>query len=270
MIRVFPKRTKWTPIDRLAFIGDPPLFRPPEQPVRISCTFTWHIEECERLKKAWLQYYSDVEVGGPAYDDQGEEFIPGRFLKEGMTITSRGCTKECEWCLVPKREGWIRELKVQSGWNVLDNNLLACSQKHIEKVFNMLREQSKGIVFSGGLDAELFQPWHADLLQSIKLKEAWFSCDYPGAIINLQKVATLLPDIPLRKKRCYVLIGFNGENITQAEKRLQNVYSLGFWPFAMLFRPSNILKKENNIGLNWLKLQRKWCRPAIYKKCGEG
>jgi hypothetical protein len=25
MIRVFPRRTKWTPTDELAFVGDPPL-----------------------------------------------------------------------------------------------------------------------------------------------------------------------------------------------------------------------------------------------------
>lgn len=265
VIRVFPRRTKWTPNDKLAFVGDPPLWLPREQPVRVSCTFTWDIEESERLKKAWSQYYSDVQVGGPAYDDKGGEFVPGRFVKEGVTITSRGCTKNCDWCVVPKREGWIRELSIKPGWNVLDNNLLACSQKHIQNVFVMLQKQSKGIVFSGGLDAELLKPWHANLLQSITLKEAWFSCDYPGGMLNLQKVAKLLPNIPPQKKRCYVLIGFNGETIKQAEKRLCDVYNLGFWPFAMLYRSIDTLKRESNWSKDWLKLQRTWCRPAAFK-----
>ncbi len=228
MIRVFPRKTKWTPTDDLAFVGDPPLFRPPNQPVYISCTFTWDILEAERLQRAWSVYYSDVRIGGPAFDDPGGDFEPGVFVKDGITITSRGCTKNCDWCLVPKREGWIRELPIRPGWNVNDNNLLACSLRHIEAVFDMLREQKQPIVFSGGLDAELFRPEHADMLRSIKLGEAWFACDYPGAIRHLEKVAKLLPDIKPRKKRCYVLIGFNGEDIKQAEQRLKFIYRLSF------------------------------------------
>ena len=44
MIRVFPYRTKWTPVDDMAFVGSPPMkgFRPddPQTPVHVSCTFT--------------------------------------------------------------------------------------------------------------------------------------------------------------------------------------------------------------------------------------
>lgn len=95
MIRVFPYRNKWTPDDELVFIGDPPLFRPEDRtiPVRISVTFTWHRPEAERIKIAWSQFYEDVQIGGPAYNDPGHEFVPGRFLKAGCTITSRGCPK---------------------------------------------------------------------------------------------------------------------------------------------------------------------------------
>lgn len=107
MIRVFPRKTKWTPDDDLAFVGEPTLFLPEDQPVKISVTFTWDITEAERLYRAWSEYYSDVEMGGPAFDDHGDHFVPGRFVKSGVTITSRGCSKDCPWCLVPKREGWL-------------------------------------------------------------------------------------------------------------------------------------------------------------------
>ena len=157
MIRIFPRRTKWTPTDDLAFVGDPPLFRPPEMTVRISCTFTWDIQEALRLERSWSRFYSDIQIGGPAFDDPGAEFVPGRFIKYGVTITSRGCSKNCEWCLVPRREGWIRELPINNGWDVNDNNLLACSEKHVLKVFEMLRRQPEPIKFSGGLDGEIFQ-----------------------------------------------------------------------------------------------------------------
>ena len=265
MIRVFTHKSNWTPKDDLSFVGDPSLFRPTDDiPVRISCVFTWRIEEAERLKRSWSRFYSDVQVGGPAYDDRGNVFVPGRFVKYGITITSRGCPNDCEWCLVPRREGKIRELPIMPGWNVNDNNLLACSEGHIERVFDMLREQKTPIVFSGGLDARIFGERHADLLRSINLGEAWFACDYPGAIDELKNVAELLPDINPRKKRTYVLTGFNGDTISQAEKRLETVFNFGFWPFAMLYRSSEALKR-NEWSKDWLKLQKIWTRPALFK-----
>lgn len=263
MIRVFPRKTNWTPTDKLSFVGDPPLFRPPDQLVCISVVFTWDIPEAERLYRSWSRFYSDVQLGGPAFDDHGGEFVQGRFLKEGVTITSRGCIKECPWCVAWKREGGIRELPIVMGWDVADNNLLACSRGHIERVFVMLRQQSEPIRFSGGLDAELLQPWHVDLLKSIRIKFAWFACDYPGAMKNLERVADLMSDFSQEKKRCYVLIGFNNESLRQAERRLESVYRLGFLPFAMLYRaPESNAKAWSH---DWLALQKKWCRPAAFK-----
>ena len=154
MIRVFPHRTKWTPDDALAFVGSPPLYRPADReiPVRISVTFTWHKPLAENLATEWRYHYDDVQVGGPAYSDAGAEFTPGLFLKDGCTITSRGCPKKCGWCSVPQNEGQIRELTIQPGWIVQDNNLLACSRRHTEAVFSMLRSQNRRIFFNGGLD----------------------------------------------------------------------------------------------------------------------
>ncbi|MCK5609523.1 hypothetical protein KAR91_47050 [Candidatus Pacearchaeota archaeon] len=266
IIRVFPRKTKWTPDDDLTFIGDVPLFRPVKDlPVRISCTFTWDIEESERLKRAWSRFYSDVQVGGPAYDDRGGEFEPGLFIKSGAIHTSRGCTKNCDWCLVPEREGSLREYSVNDGWNICDNNILACSKEHIRTVFEMLMKQKKPAKFSGGLDPEIFNDDHAAMLKSIRLNEAWFACDYYGAIKSLEKVADKLHGFPTWKKRCYVLIGYNGETITMAEKRLRVVYGMGFLPFAQLYRPKTAIKKNHFWPDEWLKFQKYWSRPAIYR-----
>jgi len=229
----------------------------------ISVTFTWDIPQAERLYRAWSHFYDDVEIGGPAFDDRGSEFIPERFVKRGVTITSRGCSGSCDFCLVPQREGSTRELEIKDGWNVADNNLLACSQRHIENVFDMLRRQPEPVIFSGGLDARIFNTWHVDLLKSIRLKFAWFACDIPGSFDYLERVAALMSDFSIEKKRCYVLIGFNGETIEKAEKRLQRVYYLGFLPFAMLYRSA---EREIPWSQEWRNLRRKWCRPAAYKQ----
>ena len=117
IVRVFPCGTKWTPTDPMAYIGEPGLWRPGTRttPVRISVTFTWHRQEAERIASHWRQYYDDVQVGGPAYENPGGEFTPGMFLKEGCTITSRGCPKRCGWCVVPNREGAVRLLQIKPG-----------------------------------------------------------------------------------------------------------------------------------------------------------
>jgi hypothetical protein len=262
MIRVFPRRTRWTPTDDLAFVGDPGLFRPALMPVKVSVTFTWDIQEGERLFRAWSVFYPDVDLGGPAFGDPGGEFVPGRFVRPGVVVTSRGCVKDCRWCLVPGREGWIKELPIADGWDVIDNNLLACSRGHIESVFNMLRGQPRPIKFSGGLDIDMLQPWHIGLLKTIRIEHLWVACDYPGAMEKLKRAAELLRDFSRAKKRCYVLIGYDGETIRQAENRLKSVYRLGFLPFAMLYRPGD---KPLRWGKDWRWLQKTWARPAAFK-----
>jgi len=261
MIRVFPRRTKWTPNDHLVFVGNPPLFRPPDQPVRISIAFTWDIQEGKRLSENWSRFYSDVQLGGPALDDPGGEFVPGRFIKQGVTITSRGCPKNCPWCFVPKREGSLRELKIKPGWIIQDNNLLACSKKHIEAVFDMFREQNKSIKFSGGLDSDFFSDWHRKLIDSIKIDELWFSCDTYGQIKKIEKLKSILNGIPQNKLRCFVLIGFDNESIDDAEYRLEKIHELGFLPFSQLYQPQ--IKKSYS--MKWRSLARKWSRPAAYR-----
>lgn len=66
ILRVFPRRTKATPRDEYAFIGDVPLFLPPDiSEVHVSVTFTWDLKEAERLARAWSRV-APVKIGGPA------------------------------------------------------------------------------------------------------------------------------------------------------------------------------------------------------------
>lgn len=259
MIRVFPNRTKWTPIDTLAFVGDPPFNKPPQQPVRISVTFTWDLIEGQRLLRAWSDYYDDVKIGGPAFGDLGGEFEPGRFIKEGVTITSRGCPKKCEYCFVPKREGIVRELQIKEGWIIQDNNLLACSRHHIEAVFDMLRRQPKPADFNGGLDTTYLRDWHRDLLDSIRVQQMFFACDTPSEIKPLERAAKILEGISREKRRCYTLIGFDGEKLSEAKERLKHVWDLGFLPFSQLYQG----EKKREYSKAWRNLNRNWSLPAI-------
>ena len=73
------------------------------------------------------------------------EFGPGCFLHNSITIIRRGCIRKCPWCHVPAREGRIRELEhITPGHIVQDNNLLACSKSHINKVFEHASRSEAG------------------------------------------------------------------------------------------------------------------------------
>jgi len=263
--RVFPRRTKMTPTDDNAFVGLPPLGCPVYEEIHVSVTFTWDIPKAHYLATQWLSY-GNVRIGGPAIEGSKGEFVPGMYLRNGVVITSRGCPKQCPWCISAQKEGALREIDIKEGWDVQDNNLLACSRKHIEAVFEMLVRQPKPIQLIGGLDIDYLKTWHVDLLKSLRLKSIWVACDELQKLSQLDKAKDLLSDFSFEKRRCYVLIGFNGESIKQAEKRLVAVYEKGFLPLAMLYQPESFIHYNKA----WRTLQRNWCRPAIIKATMKG
>ena len=171
VIRVFPRRTNATPVDDRAFVGEPPLFLPEFDSVDISVAFTWDMPEAERLADSWARFGKPVNIGGPATGMRGGNFTPGMYLKPGYVITSRGCPNRCWFCSVWKREGDIRELPITEGWNVLDDNLLACSDTHIKNVFEMLNKQPERSEFTGGLEAKLLKDWHVKLIEELNPKQ---------------------------------------------------------------------------------------------------
>jgi hypothetical protein len=259
LIRVFPRRTNFTPQDDYAFVGEPPMIRPEADEVHVDCTFTWDKPKAERLAQAWGQYYP-VKIGGCAYDDIANGFISGQYIKQGVTFTSRGCNNQCPWCLVPPREGKLRQIDIQEGNIIQDNNFLQCNKDHRDKVFEMLKTQHS-IEFGGGLDARLMMDEVADQLRSLKIKQIFLACDTDAGIKPLEKAIKLL-NINRDKIRCYVLLAFNGEDISHAGERLRAVYEIGCLPFAQLYQPPDRLIKYDQ---TWRDLARTWSRPAAMK-----
>jgi hypothetical protein len=203
-----------------------------------------------------------VKIGGPAHGEPAGEFVPGRYLKPGYVITSRGCPNRCWFCSVWKRDGDVRELPITDGWNVCDDNLLACSEVHVRAVFAMLKRQPHRAEFTGGLEAARLQPWHVDLLADLNPKQMFFAYDTPDDYEPLVEAGRLLQEAGFRREghglRAYVLIGFAGDTHDEAENRLRQAWGAGFFPFPMLF--------QNELGrrdCEWARFQRHWTRPQI-------
>ena len=262
MIRVFPRKTNATPDDDLSFTDGPPLFRI-EDDVYVSCTFTWDKPQAEFLAKQWESQGYLVKVGGPAYNDRGDEFVPGRFIKKGYVVTSRGCNNKCWFCLTWRREGPIRELPITDGWNVLDSNLLQCSQGHIKAVFEMLAQQPKRARFTGGLETTRLNDWHVGLLSDLNPEIIFFAYDTPDDYEPLVVATGMIKDaipqlISGHRLRCYVLIGYPKDTMSLAEQRLKDVLSMGVMPMAMLYRGDDVTPD-----IEWKRFQRMWVRPEL-------
>ncbi|MDD5013696.1 MAG: hypothetical protein PHW73_01165 [Atribacterota bacterium] len=225
-----------------------------------SVAFTWDLMRAEKLYKAW-NCVAPTKIGGPAIG-AGENFEPGIYLKSGYVITSRGCNNNCWFCSVPKREGSIRELPITQGWKVTDDNLLACTESHIQKVFNMLKSQPSKPEITGGLEAKLLTLKRAHELKELNPKTIFFAYDTPDDLQPLIQAGEYLRQAGFRKKdhniRAYILVGYPQDTFGNALVRIKQTWEAGFFLMAMLYR-----NDKGEFKREWKRFQREWANPTI-------
>lgn len=257
--RVFPRRTNATPDDDLVFFGAPELFMPEFDEVHISQTFTYDATKTDFLYRQWEKIGVPVKVGGVAFGERSNEFVAGRYLKKGHTITSRGCNNRCWFCSVPSREGDIRELPIVDGHILHDDNILQCSDKHIRGVFEMLKRQPERPRLQA-IEAKLLLDWHCELFTNVKVSHLFCAYDtaddyeplvYAGRMLNAH-------GMNYHQMFCYVLMGYESDTLEKAEDRCRKVISAGFTPFAMLYRDESGKYRQD-----WRKFQREWANMYI-------
>lgn len=263
ILRIFPQKTNATPDDEYVRINKTPSLFDEADEVHISVAFSWDIPQAEFLFNQWQKAGFNTKIGGPAFNEKGSDFVSGMYLKKGYVITSRGCNNGCWFCSVPKREGGeLRELPIVDGYNILDDNLLSCSETHKKAVFEMLKRQSERPQFTGGLEAKILTLRDAERLFEIKPKTMFFAYDTPNDYEPLMEAGKILRKVGFKKEnqqaRCYVLIGFKGDTFEKAEKRLRDAWQAGFMPFAMLYRDF-----KGEYSKEWKQFQRQWANHFI-------
>ena len=261
ILRVFPKRTSYTPDDPFVRIGSPLLTDADLEvdEVHVSISFTWDQDYGEGLREEWEEFLNKpCLIGGPAYHSPAMDFQPGLYVKKGIIFTSRGCNNNCPWCGVRQMEGKLRELPICEGNIIQDNNFLQCSRSHKDKVFDMLRTQH-GICFRGGLEPRLIDDHFISNIQSLRIKELWLACDTDAALPQFKIACEKLRNagFPRWKIRCYSLIGHDME---REELRNRELYNIGAIPFSQLEMDFTRTKKEYS--REWKAFQRTWQRPA--------
>jgi len=229
----------------------------------ISVVFSWQKQEAYQ-KCVWYKSLGyKVMVGGPAvsydptfFDDVAEV---GDFYRDAIklhnpqaTFTSRGCIRNCSFCIVPSIEGNLYELE---NWPIrpiiCDNNLLATSFNHFDSVIDKLKPL-KGIDFNQGLDARLLTIHHADRLRELDTKCIRLAWDHSRLEKQFMKAFEILTasGFSTWHIRVYVLIGYN-DDPEDARYRLETIKGLKAWPNPMRYQPIDSLQKNSYVNGKW-------------------
>jgi len=114
------------------------------------------------------------------YEECDYSLYPGNDTSYGFI--TRGCIRNCSFCKVPKKEGWIRKVNniddIVRHKNVkfLDNNILAYPE-HIS-ILNELVDKQIKCQFNQGLDIRLVTPENSFLLSKMNyLGDYFFAFD---------------------------------------------------------------------------------------------
>lgn len=126
----------------------------------------------------------------------------------------------------------------------------------------------KPITFSGGLEAAALQEYQCDLIESIKPKRVFFAYDTPDDYEPLVTAGKMLRRYRMRLSSktyyAYILIGYPGDSIDKATKRIEDTYRAGFWPFPMVYVPTEFSPvKKSEVRTEWKHFARLYLRPQI-------
>lgn len=227
----------------------------------LSVVFTWDLPAAHQ-RAVWLQCEGyDVKTGGPAVAlmpdylaevaECGGDIPALERHNPQATFTSRGCIRRCSFCAVPRIEGELREL---DDWPVrpivCDNNLLACSRVHFDRVIDRLKPL-QNIDFNQGLDARLLTPYHAGRLAELDcmVRLAFDSVNYEFQFMRAFEILRFA-GFPKNRIRTYVLVGYR-DTPEDALYRLRTVAELGIDPNPMRYNPLDSLQRDSYVGPNW-------------------
>lgn len=156
-----------------------------------------------------------------------------------IQFLSRGCFRNCNFCVVRKKEGLIyqvepMELNPKGKYiKLLDNNFFGC--KEWKENIAILKKYNQPIDFNQGIDLRILNEEQCENLKKLKIKQIHCAWDnYKDKEIILPKLELLCKYIKPYKITVYVLVGFEDKEITEKDiERVETLRKLGVNPFAM-------------------------------------
>lgn len=243
----------------------------------ISCVFEQNARDAQKL----VSLFSDVQVGGYGFNgaklpDEIEHTMPNYSLYGcdfSMGFTSRGCIRNCEFCIVPEKEGPICDHAPVSeflhpGHNkviLLDNNFLASPMW--KENLQFIIDHDLKVNFNQGLDIRLVNDENAAMLAECKFYNWHFKCrqlhfafDLPEIEPEVRRGVGILGDngIKPRNLMFYELVG-ERTTFEQDIHRFEVLRELGVDPFVMIY--------NNRRDRPELRHFARWVNKRIYKSC---
>ena len=185
--------------------------------------------------------YGLFEDLAPEIDAMFPDYSIYPNFKSAIGFITRGCIRNCPWCVVPRKEGMIRPY---SDWRsirredsdelvLLDNNVLA-SDYGIAQMESMIGAGVK-VDFNQGMDARLVTPEIAKIISRLKwIRYIRFSCDTKQALAPVCEATKLLLEAGVAKSRLwsYLLV----QDIGDAMFRFKLLREIGYEVFAQPYR----------------------------------
>ena len=215
-----------------------------------------------------------IVKGGTGYDmtsqlpPEIEHIMPDYSLygvNKAYGFLTRGCPNKCSWCIVPKKEGDIKEnADITEFWDgqkeavLLDNNVLASDWglSQIEKIIDL----GIKIDFNQGLDARIIAENKdiAKLLSRVKWSRYLrMACDTKSQIPSIEKAVNNLKENGFKTYKLffYVIV----KDIDDALERITYLKSIGdVHPFAQPyidFSGKNKVTKQQKRFARWVNHQ---------------
>ncbi len=250
----------------------------------MSIVFTWDLPAAKAELNQYSFDWDKAIVGGPAVNLMSDYFkgmehvtvgydLPGILQKINpmATRTTTGCIRKCGFCAVGAIEGNFQELE---NWPdlplICDNNILAATEKHLNKVFDRL-EKHEWCEFNQGIDIRLLNEYHVERIARLNKVMCRFSLDSMKQSKKWEEAFELLRKarIPKNRLRSYALIGFN-TGPEEAWSRCEWIKKFGIDPLPMWFHSLKQFKRnivtEKQEELGWDDFERRKIMGWYYKR----
>lgn len=234
--------------------------------IYVSCIFPKNMKKVPTLPEDKTTYggvgYDFIQKNGNLVkmrhtwlEDEIEFIKPNYFLynlKYSMGFTSRGCIRNCPFCVVQQHEGALKptndiytffEPKFDT-IRILDNNLTAIPE-HFDKIASQIIKEDKFVVFDG-VDARVLTDRTAYLMSKLKTtgERFKFALDQHKDIDKVMAGVELLKKHGVLHKTLWYCLLDAGETIEQEMERIKALmkYNLSIYP---MFFNSNWVKTDN-------------------------
>lgn len=223
----------------------------------------------------------DMELNKPDYELYTAEEIASRMkgimtkerklikateiVNAGIGFTSRGCIRNCGFCVVPQKEGGLKQcseikdiMNPKSNVIILHDNNLTADPNCIDKLHE-IRDRNLIVDINQGCDVRVINEDIAKALSEVRhlrsVHYAWDLMSFEKQV--MEGINTLSKFVKPYKHMCFMLVGFN-TNFEEDMYRFRKLREMKVDPFVMIYNQKDDKK---------LKHFARWVNSRIYKSC---